>query len=548
MLSFPSNTGPAETPKKPRRQTWYKRRKSTATGQASGPEAPKTPKRPLTDATPASGEPSSKIRRLVGSAPKSSSRLGPRTPTFTTIKAEEEEPWYTVRRSRLDTLAADSAAGDENLMTPPLTTRPVDPPLVNAGRSAPAPAVRAPIPASHTPVDNVIRKPTPQNPVTSPSHAPAIDVYLRHNTSAADNAAGDMSRMTPPLTTRPIDPPVANPAPLAPMLGPSLPTPVPAGNTPVARAIHKPAPQGPVAGPPHPPAIDVYEFNEMDSDENDVPARRSSGNTRTVPLPASTRNDGTGASSSRPPVSWVATNTTANMSDPTPRPSPRPAGATTQTSGSSPGRRYPPPQLTRLPFTHKRPADLAPSAAGHVARWNQTTLKAALSSAVGMSPGTFMRLIESLEDFPDRPAAPQTGWIWIPSPGPNVTAVECRKLGYAEFEPELVEAALGKDPERRALVEQGKVPLVGYLMYQTLLAAGKRRVARQRKITVKKTQLTLVGLVLSIKLREGLGANWDIEIVDRRGTQTGGRISWERWRGNLLQSWKGVAEANIQCK
>lgn len=427
---------PAEIQNKPRKQAWYKRRRSTVTGPAPGPAAPKTPKRPLADAAPASGEPSFKIRRLAGSTGKTPTRLGPRTPTFATVKAEDEEPWYTVRRSRHDALANDPAAGTSvggaDRMTPPLTTRPADSPLANAGPSVP------------TPIPSV---PTP---------------------------------------------------------GLSIHTPIPTGNTPGRVGTRN---QRSVAAPSHTP-FDVYDFNDVDADEVSVPLRRASGNSRS--RPASAKASSARASASRASVpsaaakpatttttaTTTATATATAAADAPPYMSLRSRGENTQSGDSNSGLRYPPRNIKRLPFTQKRPVNLVLPGGGSTARWNQTKLKAALSTTLGMSAATFTKLLENLEEYFERPAAPQNGWIWIPCPGSGTVAVDVRKLGYAEFGEELVEAVLGKDAERRALVEDGKVPLVGYLFYHTLLAAGTRRAARQRSIAAKKTQLSLVSLVL----------------------------------------------------
>lgn len=425
---------PAEIQNKPRKQTWYKRRRSTVTGSAPGPllnpAAQKTPKRPLADATPASGEPSSKIRRLGGNTGKTPARLGPRTPTFATVKAEDEEPWYTVRRSHRDTIAPDPVAGDTNWMTPPLTTRPVDSPLANAGPSA------------------ATRTPTVRTPVLSTT----TPVAVRNNTPGR-------------VTTRN---------------------------------------RSSVSGPPRTPFHDVYDFNERDSEEEYIPGRRRvSVNSRSRPASVGVRSSRASTARATVPSSAAAkTTTTTTTAAPTATVNPpymtlRSRGENVQGEGSSSGHRYPPLHIKRLPFTHKRPADLVLPGGGRTARWNQTKLKAALNTAVGMSAGTFMKLLETLEEYFERPAALQTGWIWIPCPGSSMVAVEVRKVAYAEFDEELVETVLGKDPERRALVSEGKVPLVGYLFYHTLLAAGTRRTGKQRKVAAKKTQLTLVSSVLS---------------------------------------------------
>lgn len=416
----------ATAPNKARKQTWYKRRKSTVTGP--DPAASKTPKRPLDDATPASGEPSLKIRRVAGSVGKTPARLGSRTPTLP-VKSEEEEPWYTIRRSRYDTLAVDDAAdntlGDAGRMTPPLTTCPADSPLMNEGPSAPTP-----VPAIPT---------------------PGLSIY------------------TPiPTETSP--------------------------GRPVTRSYRS------SAAPSRTPARDVYESNDIYPDEDFVPLLRASGKGRGRGRPASTATGSTRASLSKASVTSAAANTTTTTNTAvvdTGRSLRSRGDGKPSEASSNPGLRYPPHNIKRLPFTQKRPADLAPPGAGGTIRWNQSKLKAALGAALGMSPATFMKLITIMEDYIERPGTGQHGWIWIPSPGTGHVAVEIRKLGYADFGEELVEVVLGDDSARRALVEEGKIPLIGYLLYQTLLAAGTRRASRVRSVAAKVTQMNLVSLVLS---------------------------------------------------
>lgn len=433
-------------PNKARKQPWYKRRKSTVnvSSPARGPDVSKPPKRPLDDATPASGEPSLKIRRVARNVSKTPTRLGARTPTHP-VKSEEEEPWYTVRRSRHDTLAvndaADTTLGEANRMTPPLTTCPADSPLANAGPSAPTP-----IPAIPT---------------------PGLSIY------------------TPiPTETSP--------------------------GRPVTRNYHPPATTSST------PAHDVYEFNDVSSDEDFVPLRRASGKGRGRGRPASTAAGSTRASVSRASVTSAAGPSAAANTTTTTTTT---AGATVAVdtgrslrsrgdgkpseASSNPALRYPPHNIKRLPFTQKRPADLVPPGAGGTIRWNQAKLKAALGAALGMSPATFMKLIGIMEDYIERPATAQHGWIWIPSPGTGHVAVEIRKLGHVDFGEELVEIVLGDDSARRALVEEGKIPLIGYLFYQTLLAAGTRRASRVRSVAAKKTQMNLVSSVLSTAWRNG---------------------------------------------
>lgn len=158
--------------------------------------------------------------------------------------------------------------------------------------------------------------------------------------------------------------------------------------------------------------------------------------------------------------------------------------------------RYPPSRMTRLPFTPRRPLICTPTSLSTIRLWTQTKLKAALEAELGMRADTFALLVDTLESHYERPDAPEHGWIWIPIPTTGIRSAECRRLAFAEFEEELVEAVLGPDSNRRALVSTGKLPVIGYLLYQTALAARKRKMVKVKKVSVKKREDCVVSFTL----------------------------------------------------
>lgn len=158
--------------------------------------------------------------------------------------------------------------------------------------------------------------------------------------------------------------------------------------------------------------------------------------------------------------------------------------------------RYPPSRMNRLPFTPKRPLICTPTSLSSVRLWTQTKLKVALEAELGMGADTFALLVDTLESHYERPDAPEHGWIWIPIPTTGIRSAECRRLAFAEFEEELVEAVLGPDSNRRALVSTGKLPVIGYLLYQTALAARKRKMVKVKKVSVKKREDCVVSFTL----------------------------------------------------
>lgn len=138
--------------------------------------------------------------------------------------------------------------------------------------------------------------------------------------------------------------------------------------------------------------------------------------------------------------------------------------------------KYPPPSLTRLPFTHKRPACFPPTAKStHTKRWTHTALKAALNSELGTSHGTFQELLKALEATYDGLDLAETGWTWMASDSGSKWSIECRKLGFTEFDHELVQPVLGGDVKQRALIDQGNLQKIGFLLYHAAKVVKKKR-------------------------------------------------------------------------